>query len=198
MSDTTVNEEAVEEEKVIEEEVQETTDDQPEQEEPEEGEQESSSDEDDGDEDEVFDKSRAMAKIRKVNREAENLRKRLKQAEAAEAELKKIKDSQKSESERLNDRATEAEARVAALQRELDLKTIQAEFGLSEKQVNRLHGDDVDELRQDAEIYIEENNLKKSAKKAGPSANEVSGGRNPRTPKQTLDPAKLAARVRRR
>lgn len=65
---------------------------------------------------EPFDAARAKAKIAKANSEAAGLRKRLKDAEPLLAELKRLKDADKTEAERLADQLAEANARVAAAQ----------------------------------------------------------------------------------
>jgi predicted nuclease with TOPRIM domain len=63
-------------------------------------------------EDKPFDRKQAEAKIRKANSEAANLRKRLKELEPKAAELQRIKDADKSESERLNDQLTRANEQI--------------------------------------------------------------------------------------
>jgi chromosome segregation ATPase len=60
-----------------------------------------------------FDRAQAEAKIRKANSEAQNLRKRLKELEPKAAELQRIKDAEKSDTERLSDQLTAANERIA-------------------------------------------------------------------------------------
>lgn len=158
-------------------------------------------DDDEGD-DEEFDEARAKAKIKKTNREAENLRKRLKKEQeeraAEQAELQKYRDERKTDSEKLTERATGAEQKLVALQQEYDRMVIKNEFGLTDAQVKRLVGTNIDELREDAEQYVEENNIKGPGKKAAPRASEVTGGRTPKETANKPDPVALAAKIRRR
>lgn len=163
----------------------------------EETEVESGGGEDDS-EDEEFDLDRAKAKIRKVNREAENLRKRLKDTEGPLAELKKLQDAQKSDSEKVADRISSTEKERDELRDENNRLRIQMEFGLTDAQVKRLTGSNLDELRTDAEDFVEENNIKTGSKKPAPSAKEVSGGREPKETVQKIDPTALAEKVKRR
>lgn len=60
-----------------------------------------------------FDRAQAEAKIRKANSEAQNLRKRLKELEPKAAELQRIKDAEKSDTERLTDQLAAANERIA-------------------------------------------------------------------------------------
>jgi len=59
-----------------------------------------------------FDRAQAEAKIRKANSEAKGLRERLKRLEPLAAELQRIKDAEKSDTERLNDQLTAANERI--------------------------------------------------------------------------------------
>lgn len=67
----------------------------------------------DGTEEEPFDADRAKKAINKKNAEAKALRERLKEAEPLLAELQRLKDAEKSESERLSDQLTAAQERAA-------------------------------------------------------------------------------------
>jgi hypothetical protein len=82
-------------------------------------------------EEKPFDRRQAEAKIRKANSEAANLRKRLKEQEPQLAELQRIKDSEKSESERLNDQLTAAQEQIAATRKRLVTARVQAIAGAS-------------------------------------------------------------------
>ncbi|MFJ7998945.1 hypothetical protein ACIQ7D_17615 [Streptomyces sp. NPDC096310] len=82
-----------------------------------------------GKQEEPFDRKQAEAKIRKGNSEAQNLRKRLKELEPKAAELQRIKDSEKSESERLNDQLTRANEQIAATRKSLVEARVQALAG---------------------------------------------------------------------
>lgn len=77
-------------------------------------------------EDKPFDRKQAEAKIRKANSEAQNLRKRLKELEPKAAELQRIKDAEKTESERLNDQLARATEQIAATRERLVEARVQA------------------------------------------------------------------------
>jgi len=75
---------------------------------------------------EPFDRKRAEAKIAKVNSEAANLRKRLKELEPKAAELQAIKDADKSETERLNDQLEAAKEQIAGTRQRLARSQVKA------------------------------------------------------------------------
>jgi predicted nuclease with TOPRIM domain len=79
-----------------------------------------------GGEEKPFDRKQAEAKIRKANSEAANLRKRLKELEPKAAELQRIKDSEKTESERLNDQLTRAQEQITKTRQRLVRTQVQA------------------------------------------------------------------------
>ena len=79
-----------------------------------------------GGDDKPFDRKQAEAKIRKANQEAKNLRQRLKELEPKAAELQAIKDSEKSESERLSDQLQRANEQVAKTRQRLVRTQVQA------------------------------------------------------------------------
>lgn len=74
---------------------------------------------DTGAEEKPFDKKKFEVELRKKNSEAANLRKRLKEQEPLLAELQRIKDSEKSESERLNDQLAAAQEQIAKTRQRL-------------------------------------------------------------------------------
>lgn len=79
-----------------------------------------------GAEDKAFDRAKFEAELRKKNSEAKNLRERLKKAEPLLAELQRIKDSEKSESERLNDQLEQAREQVTKTRLRLVRTQVQA------------------------------------------------------------------------
>lgn len=79
-----------------------------------------------GTEEKPFDKAKFEAELRKKNSEAKNLRDRLKKAEPLLAELQRIKDSEKSESERLNDQLEQAREQVTKTRQLLVRSQVQA------------------------------------------------------------------------
>lgn len=84
-----------------------------------------------GGEEKPFDRKQAEAKIRKANSEAKNLRERLKLLEPQAAELQRIKDAEKTESERLNDQLTRANEQIAETRKRLVEARVQALAGAS-------------------------------------------------------------------
>jgi hypothetical protein len=74
----------------------------------------------------AFDRKQAEAKIRKANSEAKNLRERLKKLEPLAEELQRIKDAEKSDTERLTDQLQAAEGRIAATRKRLVKTQVQA------------------------------------------------------------------------
>jgi len=88
--------------------------------------QETAQEADTGGEEKPFDRKKFEAELRKKNSEAANLRKRLKELEPAAAELQRIKDAEKSESERLNDQLERAREQVAKTRQRLARTQVQA------------------------------------------------------------------------
>jgi hypothetical protein len=85
----------------------------------------------DADEEKPFDRKKFEAALRKKNSEAENLRKRLKEQEPQLAELQRIKDAEKTESERLNDQLEAARQQIANTRQRLAKSRVQALAGAS-------------------------------------------------------------------
>lgn len=79
-----------------------------------------------GKQEEPFDRKKFEAELRKKNSEAANLRKRLKELEPAAAELQRIKDAEKTESERLNDQLQRANEQVVKTRQRLVRTQVQA------------------------------------------------------------------------
>ncbi|MEU5772727.1 hypothetical protein ABZ819_05400 [Streptomyces venezuelae] len=77
-------------------------------------------------EEKPFDRKQAEAKIRKANSEAANLRKRLKELEPKAAELQKLKDAEKSDTERLADQLAAANERIDKTRKRLVKSQVQA------------------------------------------------------------------------
>lgn len=88
--------------------------------------QETAQEADTGGGEKPFDRKKFEAELRKKNSEAANLRKRLKELEPAAAELQRIKDAEKSESERLNDQLERAREQVAKTRQRLARTQVQA------------------------------------------------------------------------
>jgi hypothetical protein len=82
-------------------------------------EQQDDAQEADSGEEKPFDRKKFEAALRKKNSEAENLRKRLKEQEPLLAELKKRKEADLSESERLTEQLTAAQEQIAKTRQRL-------------------------------------------------------------------------------
>ncbi|MCX5537728.1 hypothetical protein OG785_45725 [Streptomyces sp. NBC_00006] len=112
---------------------------------------------DSGSEEKPFDRKQAEAKIRKANQEAKNLRQRLKELEPKAAELQRIKDSEKSESERLNDQLTRANEQISKTRTRLVEARVQALANSPVEGVRAAFADSSDAVGQlDLGSYIDE------------------------------------------
>lgn len=102
-----------------------------------------------------FDADKAKAKIAKVNSEAANLRKRLKELEPLAKRAKELEDEQKSESEKLTEAKTEAERQAIVAGQEAARLRVALKKGLTETQAKRLIGESEEELEADADELLE-------------------------------------------
>ncbi|NED31113.1 hypothetical protein [Streptomyces sp. SID8499] len=157
---------------------------------------------------EPFDRKQAEAKIRKANSEAQGLRKRLKELEPAAAELQRIKDSQKTESERLTEQLARANEQIAKTRQRLVRTQVQALAGLSfadpEDAVGALDLDsyidsegDIDEaaIKADLDALLERKphwakpQPQEGPRRPAPDRTQASGANQ----KRSLDPADVFA-----
>jgi hypothetical protein len=86
-------------------------------------------------------------RVRRANREAAKYRAR---AKAAEEKLQAAADKEKSEQQKLAERAKAAEDKAAKLEHEAHQRTAAEKAGLPQKYASRLRGDSEDELLEDA------------------------------------------------
>lgn len=100
--------------------------------------------------DEVFDKDRALEKIRKLNSEAKNLRSRVKALEPLEAKAREAEESKLSETERYAAQIAEAQTRAERAEVALLRFQVARTAGLPDDLVDRLRGDTEEELLADA------------------------------------------------
>lgn len=165
--------------------------------EPPEGADQPGPDEGKPDTDDVFDAERAKAKIAKANQEAAGLRKRLKELEPLATKAKELEDAQKSESERLTERLTGAEARAKTAEFDLMRLRVGLEKGLTPKQAGRLVGSTKEELEADADDLLADFAPKKDDKPRVPTKprEKPRGGGDPDTDPTPTDPRKLAAAI---
>lgn len=127
------------------------------------------------DTDDGFDAEKAKAKIRKINSENKNLRKRATDAEA------KAKD------------AGDKDAKLTALEAENLRLKIGVKHGLPESLVKRLSGTTEEELLQDAEELMELFSSKKPPTNR-PKEN-LRGGTDPTVESEEMDLDKLAGKI---
>lgn len=146
--------------------------------------------------DEPFDEDRAKAKIAKANSEAANLRKRLKEAEAAETKLKELEDAKKSDLERAADKATSLEDRATKAETDLLRLRVALKKNLTESQAKRLIGTTEEELEADADELLESfGTATDKGKPSGKPKERLRGGGDPTEDVEEMDPRKLAAKV---
>lgn len=100
---------------------------------------------------EEFDKARAMDTIRK-QRESEAAAK--KRAAELEAKVREYEDRDKTETERLAERAKGAESSLAEAQQEVMRLRVALRRGLTETQAKRLVGDSEEDLEKDADELL--------------------------------------------
>lgn len=131
---------------------------------------------DDGDK---FDPSKALEKIRKLNSEAANLRKRVKEAEGKAADT------------------GEKDDRIKALEAENLRIRIGARHGLPDTLIDRLKGDTEEEILADAEKLLELVTPAKRPPTVKPTE-RLSGGGDPTAEPEETDISKLGARMFRR
>ena len=157
-----------------------------------------------GSEEKPFDRKKFEAELRKKNSEAANLRKRLKDLEPAAAELQRIKDADKSESERLSDQLVAAQEQVTKTRQRLVRTQVQAlamtGFADPEDAVGALDLDsyidsdgDIDEaaIRSDLDALLErkphwaKTQPQEGPRRPAPDRTQASGANKQRSP----DPA---------
>ena len=91
---------------------------------------------------------KALAAKRRQHRDAES------RAKAAEARLQEIEDAQKSEAEKLQERAVRAEKEAAEARTELLRERIAREEGVPPEFIDRLRGGTEGEIRDDAKLFV--------------------------------------------
>lgn len=87
---------------------------------------------------EAFDQDRALAKIKKANDEARSLRTRIKELEAFESKIKELEDSQKSEAQKVQERAQKAEQDAAEARSELARERIARRYKIDDEDLELL------------------------------------------------------------
>lgn len=130
-------------------------------------------------------KWKAMA--RKHEREA-------KQNRTAAQELQALKDAQKSEAEKKDERIRQLEGELTKRESELLRRKVGADMGLPASLIDRIRGDDEDEMREDAQSLLDDLG-KKYIPKSKPSSGDTGAGVNGEAESlESLSPKELAAR----
>ena len=152
--------------------------------------------------DEPFDQDRAMAKIRKANSEADNLRKRLKELEPLAKKAQELEDANKTEAQRLVEardqfkaRADTAEVTLSKLEIALEAAPDGASLAQVRAVAKRVSGATAEERAADAaELYELLGATAKPTVKGKPRE-ALRGGGDPDEEPEETDPRKLADRI---
>src|SRR5581483_4560563 len=148
----------------------------------------------DDDEGKTFD----LAYVKRLRAEAARHRR---EARELQAKLKEHEDAGKSETERLNERATTAEQKAAAAEREAARLKVALKKGLTEAQAKRLVGDTEEEMEADADDLLasfkpsDEPDTGDDQDSTGTPRERLKPGAVPKAEPEESDPAKLAERV---
>jgi uncharacterized protein (DUF3084 family) len=110
-----------------------------------------------------FDKDRALAKIAKANSEAKGLRSRVKELEAYEARVREIEDSQKSENEKLTERAAKAQKDADDVRAELVRERVARRFKIDDEDFDLLGTGTEEQITARAERLAAKNAAAQSA-----------------------------------
>lgn len=134
------------------------------------------------------------AKLDKANREARNLRARLKEVDPIVAAAKEAEEAQKSELQRISERAQQYEQELTALKRERLVTDIASEAGLPKKLWRRVAGDSEEDIRADIEDLMD--GLPKDVVSLSQKPREnLRGGSIPDEPVVETDPKKIVASI---
>jgi hypothetical protein len=154
----------------------------------------------------AFDEDKAKAKIAKANREAANLRKRLKELEPKAKKADELENEKKSESERLTEAKTKLEREASEAKQDAMRMRVALKKGLSETQAKRLVGETEEDLEADADELLDSFKPKEddetqedesTKKKPSRPRERLKPGTAPSAEPDETDPAKLAAAVSR-
>lgn len=134
------------------------------------------------------------AKLDKANREARNLRARLKEYDPIVAAAKEAEEAQKSELQRANERAAQYEQELSTLKRERLVTDLASEAGLPKKLWRRVTGDNEDDIRADIEDLMD--GLPKDTVSLSQKPREnLRGGTIPDEPVVESDPKKIVSSI---
>lgn len=144
------------------------------------------------DTDDAEGEAKGKAKVHKANREAANLRARLKAAEEKAKLWDEHEESSKTEAQKIADRAEAAEKRAAELESKLLRADVATEKGLTANQAKFLTGTTKEELLAAADELKEAFASSGEPKRERPGVGDLSGGSDPssgvrKTPSEHAD-----------
>lgn len=154
-----------------------------------------------GETDDSFDPERAKAKISKANREAEGLRKRLKELEPLANKARELEEASKTDLQRLQeeagthkDRAIKAESELSKIRKAIELAPEGTDVNRIMAVAKRASGDDEEALAADVSELFELLAPSKGAPSSKPKE-KLRGGGDPDEEPEDLSPEKLASRI---
>lgn len=159
---------------------------------------------------EQFDEARARKALEKKNREAAQLRERLKELEPLAERARELEDASKSDLEKLTgerdslrDRASSAEQRLTRLDVALEAAPEGVSVTVLRQVAKRITGGTAEEMQADAEELFallaptkDETRERPGDVVPGRPKERLRGGSDPEDEPDEMDPAKLAAKVR--
>lgn len=151
-------------------------------------------------EQEPFDEARFQKALTKKNSENSNLRKRLAELEPLAAKAKELQDANKTETEKLTERADAAEKRADTAEQKLLRLEVAIDKGLTPAQARRLVGSTKEELEEDADDLLasfasKDEDSKPNSRVPRRPKEKLRGGGDPDEPVEETDPGKLAAAI---
>lgn len=141
---------------------------------------------------EPFDAERAAAKIKKANDEAKSLRGRLRELEPIAQEAERLREAQKTEAQKLADRAEAAERRAQDNESALNRYRVALKHGLAESDIEDLNWSGSDE---DIEARVKRFVERQSPAAGRPRADADQGARTSALPLNG-DPIEAALKSR--
>lgn len=134
------------------------------------------------------------AKLSKANREAEGLRKRLKEAEPIISAAKEAEEAQKSEAQRNAEALAATQAELSTLKRSQLVTELASDAGLPKKFWRRVTGDTQEEIEADIADLMEV--FPKDTVSLSQKPREtLRGGSRPDEPVEETDPKKIVAQI---
>lgn len=134
-------------------------------------------------------------KLSKANREAENLRKRLKEAEPIVAAAREAEEAQKTESQRTAEELAATRQENATLKRDKLITELASDAGLPKKFWRRVTGESQEEIAADIADLMEAFPVKDAVSLSQKPRETLRGGSRPDEPVEETDPKKIVASI---